>query len=256
MFTKISIALLTIFSTFPLNCMEPEQPIPKASKKKLIKQKSQAILRKLSSEKINEEPPTDNIFLEHPFIIAAYKAIESNDYTAMQCYLRNSQLDPNVTDQQGSSALQIFFKEKAYVGIDLLLADHRIHLNCEDLRKEYSDHKRILEYIDKGDEKIAALRNKIFARCNLDAVMYEQCKKLQYCYLNGSMTNEIITGVIEIIKNITERDAIKQNEQQKENEGNPALPELAGSLPDYATNEFIEQKIWFILSSMQHTNNI
>src|SRR5260221_3270923 len=138
MFIKISMILFTMFSISSSSCMEPEQPTQpplKVSTRRLIKRKSQSLLRTLSNEQIDEEPVTNTIILEHPFIIAVHSAIKSDekDYTAVQFHLRNPHLDPNITDQQGHSALQNFIKAKACRGVELLLTDHRIHFRHDDL---------------------------------------------------------------------------------------------------------------------------
>ncbi len=252
MFIKI-LTLFTIFGISSLHCMEPEVKI---STKKLIKQKSQAILRKLSNEKINEEPATNAIILENPFIIVVHSAIESKNYTAVQFHLRNPLLDPNTTDQQGDSALQIFIKAKACQGIELLLKDHRVQFRREDLFKEFSNQMRIFECLDKSNEDSLSIRQKIFARFTLDLVTHEECQNIEYSYKHGLLTNEILTNTISTIKKRIKSSTDKQIEANAKNHVQAVLSKLAGDLPDYATDEFIEQKIWCILSSMQNTNNI
>jgi hypothetical protein len=254
MFIKMSIVLLTLFNISLLHCMEPELKI---STKKIIKRKSQAILRKLSNETIDEQSATDNhTTLVHPFIIAAHNAIESKNYTQVRFYLRNPHLDPNITDQQGYSALQIFIKAQACQGIELLLSDHRAHFKYEDLYKEDNNQIRVFECLDKSTEASQSIRQKIFARFTLDLVTYEKCKSIESFYTYNHLTHEILTETINRIKTAIEQAAAKQIENHATNDENPILPELTGSLPDYATNEFIEKKIWFVLSSMHNTNNI
>jgi hypothetical protein len=250
MFIKTSIVLFTIFGISLLHCMESELKI---SKKKIIKQKSQSILRKLSNEKINEEP---TVTVENLFIIAVHTAIESKDYTAVKFHLRNPHFDPNITDQQGYSALQIFIKAKACQGVELLLRDYRVHFRYEDLYKEDSNHIRIFECLDKSTEASQLLRQKIFARFTLDMVTHDKCESIKSFHKHNRLTEVILTETISKIKTAIEQAAANQIETHAKNDKSSVLPELAGNLPDYATNEFIEKKIWFILSSLQNTNNI
>lgn len=246
-----AIILLTIFNTFSLSSMEPQRSTQKKSSKELIRKKSKSFLRKISNEKIDEKSAMHTTELEHPFIMAAYSAIYSRDYTTIQFYLRNPHFNPNTPDLEGYSALQIFIKEKAYQGIELLLTDYRVHFKYEDLYKKDIHQRPIFDYIDKKDEKLKLLRHKIFARFTLDMITDQKCKKIESFYTYGLLTRQILTEVIQKIKNHIQQDAIKQSKQQEENDQNPVLPELA-CLPDYATNEFIEKRIWFILS-LPHT---
>jgi hypothetical protein len=228
------------------------QSSPKKSSKEMVKKKSKSILtmsRKSSNEK-NDESPAIHTPREHPFIIAAHNAIESKNYSAIQFYLRNPYLDPNITDQQGYSTLQIFIKEKSHQGVELFLTDYRVHFRYKDLYKEENTNqqqKYIIDYINKHDEETRALYHKIFARFTLDMVTDQQCKNMKPFYQHGLLTDTVFAGTIQKIKNKIQKDAITQIEQQNENDGNPVLPESA-CLPEYATDEFIEKRIWFLLS--------
>jgi hypothetical protein len=255
MLNLLFILLFTISHTIPLNCMEPTSKKP--SKEKMDKKKSKSLLslsRKSSNEK-NEEKST----LEHPFTIAVRMAIESKDYTAVKFHMRNPHLDPNITDKHGYSALQNFIKEKAYPGITLLLPDHRVHVRYEDLyKKETSQEdanqqqKFIIDYIDKNNNRELYLN--IFGRFTLDMVTTQQCNNMQPFYERSLLTDTALTSIIKKIRDQIENDANKQNKDREDKEGHPALPESA-CLPDYATDEFIENRIWSILSSSQHEKN-
>jgi hypothetical protein len=218
----------------------------KKSSKELVKTKSKPRLtlsRKSSNEK-NEKPA-----LEHPFIIATHIAIQSNDYSTIKLHLRNPHFDPNITDQQGYSALQIFIKEKIYDGVELLLKDYRVHVKHETLYKKDAHQKAINDYFDKFDEKLSPLRCKIFAHFTLDMVTNKSCESIKSFYINGLITESLLSATIQKIKNNIQQDVTKQTEDQQNNDQNPVIPESA-CLPDYATDEFIEKKIWFILSSL------
>jgi len=246
----MSTILFTLFSISSLNCMEPEKTTQKKSSKEGLLKKSKSLLsiaRKFSNEKIDEQPATDNPILEHPFIIAAHSAIESKDYTAIQFHLKNPHLDLNVTDKQGYSALQIFIQAKACQGIELLLPDHRVYFRHDDLFKKNSNQIRIFECLDKNTEVSRTLHHKIFARFNLDMVAYNQCKEKKITMAN--LTPELLTTTINDIKAAIEQATNKQIEANAPNHADAVLPKFASNLPDYATDEFIEKKIWFILSS-------
>lgn len=252
MFTKISIVLLTTFGISSLYCMEPEL---KVSKKKIIKQKSQSILRKLSNEKINEEP---TITAEDLFIAAVHDVVKAKEknYTAVQFHLRNPHLDPNITDQQGYSALQIFMRAKACQGVELLLKDYRVHFRYEDLYKKDNNQIHAFECLDKNSQESSLLHHQIFARFTLDLITHQKCESIKSFYKYNRLTKVILDETIYKIKTAIEEATNKQIEANAKNHKKAVLPELASNLPDYATNEFIEKKIWFILSSSHNTNNI
>lgn len=236
-----------------------EQP-RKRSSKEMIKRKSKSFFS-MSRKTSNEKFPANSTPIEHPFIIAIHNAIQSEEkekqYTTIQFYLRNPHLDPNVTSQEGYSALLLLTKEKAYAQVELLLKDHRV-----DVRNDYTQVESLLKshHVDIKDDNVQEksitnnnehsqlLRHKMFARFTLDMVTYEQCKSIKSFYTNGVIIDSVLQIAIQKITQRIQHDEVKQIEDKKNNEENPVLPQSA-CLPDYATSEFIEKKIWFILSS-------
>lgn len=247
MFTILLISFFIIFETSLVNCMEPQ----KSSNERLTKKKSKILTlsRKTSNDKTIDEKNaiTYTIQQEHPFIIATHTAILSNDYTAIKFHLSNPHLNPNMQDQNGYPALHLFAQAKNYEGIKILLDDYRIDVSIQDI-----DQKRISDYLNKNkingideidriDGNLSRLRQELFARHNLDIVTYEKCRGIKSFYDRCLITHAFITEVIEQIKHKINHDR---------NQSDQEVPQSA-KFPEYATDEFITKKIWFILSSLQ-----
>jgi hypothetical protein len=242
MVNLLSIFFFTIFTTLSAHCMEPitkETTIKKTSLERMFKRKSSS---SLSHKPVIEKPLLHNTQLENPFIVATNNAIESKDYATVKSYLTNPHTDPNTQNQVGYPAIYIFAKAKAYDGINILLSDPRTDTSKRDIKA-----KLVTDYIDREDTNLRELRHRLFARFTLDMVTNQFCEKIKFFYANALVTKKHFTEIIRKIKEKIEQDAIKQNQNQ--NDQNSTLSKLA-SFPEYATDEFMTKKIWFILSSL------
>ncbi len=254
MISLLSILLFTVFTTLSAHCMETTPK--KSSTEKILKRisSSSSIPRKSSIKK----PIPHNTQPENPFIVATNTAIQSKDYSPVRFYLTNPHIDPNTQNQDGYPAIYIFAKAKAYDGINILLSDPRTDISKRDINK-----KLITDYIDKEDMNLRELRHRLFARFTLDMTTNQFCENFdmvtnQFCekkiksfyayYADALATNIQLTEIIQKIKEKIEQDAIIQQNQNNQDQ-NATLCKSA-CFPEYATEDFMTKKIWFILSSL------
>lgn len=203
-------------------------PHSKKSSERLVKRKSLTKIQKPSSspEKCIHE---DNIVpLEHPCIIAA----QNKNYDTIKFYLSNPHFNLNKYNIP-----QTFIRANDHKGIDILLEDPRTDFSQKDFEYKCAHH-----YIDRMDTNLSELRRKLFARFTLDMTTNKVCNNIRPWHDKDLMTKEIIINMIQKIKNNISYD--------ETNQGDSELPQET-SLPDYATDEFMTTKIWFILSIMQ-----
>jgi ankyrin repeat protein len=220
--------ILLFFSTIPLHCMEPERP--KKSSKEMVKRKSKSLLP-LSRKSSNEKNENEKIISEHPFISAA----RSKNYTMLNFYLNNPYFNPNVQDEWKNTALHHSATAQDYAGLQLLLSDHRVDASIKNM-----GNRTARELIDDDQNIAIEMRCKIFARVRLDNITQQECLLIKPSYEQNLMKPDMLDIAIQNIKNTV---------QQSDNNRN--LPSSA-CFPDYATDIFIKNKIWFILSSLSH----
>jgi ankyrin repeat protein len=225
--------ILLFFFTISLHCMESE---PKKSSKEIIKRKSTSLFvsRKLSNEK------NEKIIPEHPLIFAA----RSQNYTLLTFYLKNPYFNPNIQDEHKNTALHYAASTQGYAALEALLKDHRIDASIRNI-----DNKTARELINDNQDIGIEMRRKIFARVTLDMTTQKECLLIKSSYGQDFMKPDILSVAIHNIKKVIY--TIEQKQSNLSDDSNDEYGNLPSSacFPDYATDKFIENKIWFLLSS-------
>jgi len=220
MLPLLCILLFTATTTFSLKPMESPDKSEKLSKKRKN-------LKKRSSESSISKQKTNNYILpEHPFISAA----ESQNHLIMTSYLRNPYFNPNIYNKLHNTAPHYSALVKDYVGLQLLLNDPRI-----DFSKRNIEQKTARELIKGDDANDIEMRHKIFARVTLDIVTKQECTSIQSKY-SGFISPTTLGDTIQSIKTKIIATEMKNHAED--------LPTSA-CFPDYATDEFMEKKVYF-----------
>lgn len=167
------------------------------------------------------------------------ETITSKDYTALQFYLSNPYFDPNILNKDGFSALHLFAKNEDCNGIEILMKDPRIDFSIEDITQHLASH-----YIDKSKLALKELLHSMSVRGTLDILTKQECAHIQSFFKKEVSLNTLFILKLAVIKSKLSKTAATQNQDTDKTR------EFKITWPNYATDDFMIQKFWFIISSL------
>jgi hypothetical protein len=235
MLNLLIILLLSSTTTFSLKSMneQPSKKIGRSESKRTGWYRRNSD-KSLSFPSLNEPKTIAFMQQDHPLIAAA----RSQNHDQIKFYLKNPHLNPNVQNRWYNTALHYSALAKDHVAIMLFINDPRIDVSIKN-----NDHRTVHDFIDKNEFNGHEMRLKLFARATIDTITKTGCAQMKPLYEQGAMTNDHLIDLIATIKN----KILTIEQKQCDNHNDRELPALA-CLPDYITDEFLTNKIWFLLS--------
>lgn len=200
-------------------------PIKKTKSKKTSKKIPTVSFADRHKEIITTHP-------EHPFINAS----RSKNHASINFFLSNPYFNPNIQTQYKNTAIHHSAIAHDYVGLQLLLNDHRTDASIKNI-----DNRAAFEFIDDSAKNGLEMRQKIFAQGTLDKITNEECASIKSSVTHTLINLSILNTIVQKIKLRMLTEELKQSDDDKK------IP-LSTRLPDHVTDEFIVNKIWFQLS--------
>jgi hypothetical protein len=285
MMKKFYIIFFSFFLT-AIHAMEPQKELTVVKEKNRKEKDKKSIFHRKSSQKsvslssINEKK---EIYNEHALITAA----RNKDHNTIKFHLSNRYFNPNVQNLELNTPLHYAAENGDSIAIQLFLNDPRIDASIKnvnnrtardlvdisiinsliDTAKTKNPSLEKLENLDpsnaitplKNEEGVTELitlmdqknqllerRRTIFARASLDIITAQECATIKPTYQNGLITAGLINETIQKIK--AKIRAIEEKQiTQHNSEDCGDLPPSA-LLPQYATDEFMRDMVFFRLS--------